>query len=202
MRFADIFVVVATIIAWVTLIPQIRRLISTRDPEGVSVTWPVIGLVSNAAWTFYLASQGHWAATPGTLGMVVFYVVVLRILDRLDVPLMIGLARGVAWAVALGVIGASQGWPTLGLVLGWSYAIQLLPALMSTYRSSNPTGVSVGSWLLITVESALWGIYGVLLDDLPIKIFAVTGVVTGALIVARAVTTRRTSPSHPADLIA
>jgi uncharacterized protein with PQ loop repeat len=192
MRFADVFVVVATIIAWITLVPQIRRLLATGDPEGVSVTWPVIGFVSNAGWTFYLASQGHWAATPGTLGMVVFYLVVLRILARLGVSLLTGFLRGTAWATALTAIGATQGWAILGLVLGWSYALQLLPALTSSYRSRNPTGVSIGSWLLITIESVLWGIYGVLLDDLPIKIFAVTGVVAGSLIVARAATTRRT----------
>lgn len=193
MKFADVFVIVATIIAWATLVPQIRRLLSTRDPEGVSVTWPVIGLVSNTAWTFYLASQGHWAATPGTVGMVVFYVVVLRILWRLGVSLRVGVIRGLAWTATLAVIGVSGGWRVFGLVLGWSYAVQLMPALVSTYRSENPTGVSIGSWALIVIESALWGAYGFILDDVPIMIFAVTGVVTGSLIVARAVNKRTTN---------
>ena len=71
--------------------------------------------------------------------------------------------------------------------------MQLLPALVSTYRSENPTGVSIGSWTLIVIESALWGAYGLILDDVPIMIFAVTGVVTGSLIVARAVNKRTMS---------
>ena len=47
---ATIAVVVATILAGLSLIPQILKLVRTRDAAGVSSTWPAIGLVTNAAW--------------------------------------------------------------------------------------------------------------------------------------------------------
>ena len=202
MRPADLFVIVATLLAWTTLIPQIRSIIRTGDIEGVSVTWPFIGLVSNAAWTMYLASQALWAATPSTAGMVVFYVVVIKVLADRHAPLRHAFIRGALWASALGVVGALFGWDAFGLVLGWSYAVQMSPPLVAAYRSASPTGVSMGSWTLITIESLLWGAYGWLLDDLPIQVFALTGVVAGVSILARAWTTRRRTDQEPVPPIA
>ena len=197
MRPADVFVIVATALAWTTLIPQIRHLLKTGDIAGVSVTWPFIGLVSNAAWTLYLISQSLWAAAPSTAGMAVFYVIVIRVLHTMHAPLRRATIRGSLWALTLTVIGLLFGWGAFGLVLGWSYAVQMAPPMVAAYRSSSPTGVSIGSWTLITIESLLWGVYGWLLDDLPIQVFALTGSVAGASILARAVTTRRSQDPVP-----
>jgi len=191
LRPADVFVIVATLLAWTTLIPQIRSIIRTGDIEGVSITWPFIGLVSNTAWTMYLASQALWAATPSTAGMALFYVFVIKVLADRHAPLRRAFIRGSLWASTLAIVGALFGWDAFGLVLGWSYAIQMAPPLVAAYRSASPTGVSIGSWALITVESLLWGVYGWLLDDLPIQVFALTGIVAGTSILARAWTTRR-----------
>jgi hypothetical protein len=84
---ADLAVITATVMAWWSLIPQIRKLLRTANPSGVSGTWPAIGLVSNAGWTAYLLSQQLWAAVPSTTVMVFFYAVVLRALHRTGVPL-------------------------------------------------------------------------------------------------------------------
>jgi uncharacterized protein with PQ loop repeat len=197
LRAADIFVIVATLLAWTTLVPQIRRLLKTGDIAGVSVTWPFIGLVSNTAWTLYLLSQSLWAAAPSTAGMAVFYVIVIKVLSDANASLGRAAIRGTVWAVTLGVIGIAFGWGTFGLVLGWSYAVQMAPPLVAAYRSSSPTGVSIGSWTLITIESLLWGVYGWLLDDLPIQVFALTGIVAGSSILARAIVTRRRVAHEP-----
>ena len=194
--------IVATLLAWTTLIPQIRSIIRTGDIEGVSVTWPFIGLVSNAAWTMYLASQALWAATPSTAGMVVFYVVVIKVLADRHAPLRRAFIRGALWATVLGAVGGAFGWGAFGLVLGWSYAVQMAPPLVAAYRSASPTGVSIGSWTLITIESLLWGAYGWLLDDLPIQVFALTGIVAGFSILWRAWTTRHRSDQEPVPPIA
>ena len=196
MQPADVFVIIATLLAWTTLIPQIRKLARTGDPRGVSATWPFIGLVTNAAWTLYLWSQQLWAAMPSTSGMVVFYLLVVHHLRRAHVSLERPLLRGVALTAALGAVGWGFGWTGLGLVLGWSYVVQMSPAVWAAYRSSNPTGISVGSWSLITLESALWLVYGWLLGDTPIVIFGATGLVAGLAIVLRAVSTRRSAQAE------
>lgn len=195
MQLADIFVIVATVLAWGTLIPQILQLWRTGDSEGVSVTWPMVGFVSNAAWTTYLWAQGLWPAAVSTAGMLVFYVVVIRALHLAHASLKTPLVRGFAWALALTAIGLLFGWRALGLTLGWSYAIQTAPAVYSVYRSSNPTGVSVGSWGLITVEALLWGAYGWIVRDTPVVVYALTGFVSGILIISRAMSAQPSAVS-------
>ena len=202
MQSADVFVIVATVLAWTTLVPQILKLARTGDPKGVSATWPYIGLVTNGAWTAYLWSQGLWAAMPSTAGMVFFYLLVIHYLRKAAVPLGRPLARGVVVAGLFAAIASSLGWTALGLVLGWSYIVQISPAVWSTYRSRNPTGISVGSWSLITIESGLWLVYGWLLSDLPIVVFGSTGLAAGGAIVVRAALTQRRAQPDPAPPVA
>lgn len=55
---ATFALVVATVLAAVSLLPQILKLVRTGDPRGVSATWPAISLVTNAAWSVYLIQAG------------------------------------------------------------------------------------------------------------------------------------------------
>ncbi|MDX1449523.1 MAG: hypothetical protein R3246_10735 [Acidimicrobiia bacterium] len=185
MTLANLSVIAATVMAWWSLIPQIRKLIRTGDAAGVSGTWPAIGLVSNAGWTAYLVSQQLWAAVPSTSVMVFFYVVVIRAVHKTGAPIRGAIVRGIYSVGVLGVTFALGSWHALGLVLGWAYVPQLAPAVWSAYRSPDPSGVSSGTWALIGVEAALWVVYGVLLGDTPVVIFGSVGVVASILILAR-----------------
>ncbi|MEX2424649.1 MAG: hypothetical protein WD990_11795 [Acidimicrobiia bacterium] len=185
MTFADAAVILATIMAWWSLIPQIHKLIRTADPAGVSGTWPAIGLVSNAGWTAYLWSQQLWAAVPSTTVMVFFYLIVLRALHRAGLPLGAAVVRGVVSVAVLVGTYSLGSWGVLGLVLGWAYVPQLAPAIWSAYRTADPTGIAAGTWALIGIEAALWMVYGGLLGDTPVVIFGAVGVVAAALILAR-----------------
>lgn len=185
MTLADLAVILATIMAWWSLIPQIRKLIRTADPTGVSGTWPAIGLVSNAGWTTYLWSQHLWAAVPSTSVMVFFYLIVLRTLHRAGLGLKAAVVRGVLSTAILVAAYSLGSWGALGLVLGWAYIPQLAPAIWAAYRTSDPTGIASGTWALIGIEAALWMVYGGLLGDTPVVIFGAVGVVAAALILVR-----------------
>lgn len=185
MTLANAAVILATIMAWWSLIPQIRKLIRTADPAGVSGTWPAIGLVSNAGWTAYLWSQQLWAAVPSTSVMVFFYLIVLRSLRRAGLHMGAAVVRGVLSTAVLVATFTLGSWGDLGLVLGWAYVPQLAPAVWAAYRISDPTGISVGTWALIGVEAVLWMVYGGLLGDAPVVIFGAVGVVAAALILGR-----------------
>jgi uncharacterized protein with PQ loop repeat len=191
---ANLAVILATVLAWWSLIPQIRKLLRTSDPSGVSGTWPAIGLASNAGWTAYLLSQQLWAAAPATTVMVFFYAVVLRTLRKAGVPLTAPIARGVLSIVLLVAAYSLGSWTVLGLVLGWAYAPQLAPAVWAAYRTPDPTGISSGTWALIGFEAALWMVYGGLLGDTPVVIFGAVGVVVATLILARVWATVRLRP--------
>lgn len=185
MTLANLSVIAATVMAWWSLIPQIRKLIRTGNAAGVSGTWPAIGLVSNAGWTAYLVSQELWAAVPATTVMVFFFLVVIRTMHRAGVPMAGAMLRGVYSIGVLIVTFVLGSWTALGLVLGWAYVPQLAPAVWAAYRTSDPSGVSSGTWALIGIEAVLWVVYGVLLSDGPVIIFGSVGVVASVLILLR-----------------
>jgi uncharacterized protein with PQ loop repeat len=182
---ANLSVILATVMAWWSLIPQIRKLLRTGNTSGVSGTWPAIGLISNAGWTAYLLSQQLWAAAPSTAVMVFFYLVVLRTLHGARAPLLKPLIRGAIGVMILAGAFAFGSWPVLGLVLGWAYVPQLAPAVLAAYRTAHPSGIATGTWALIGIEAGLWFVYGWLLGDTPVIIFAVVGVTAAVLILVR-----------------
>lgn len=185
MTASDLFVVTATGLAWWSLVPQISKLLATRDADGVSSAWPAIGLVSNAGWTVYLAGEGLWAAVPSAAVMTVFYSLVLWALGRTGRSHSRGLAAGAAWATTLALAHLLGGSEWMGLFLGSSYVVQFTPPVVAAFRSARPTGIAPGTWALIMVESALWGAYGLANGDRAIVVFAIAGVLGPALILLR-----------------
>jgi uncharacterized protein with PQ loop repeat len=196
--FADLAVVTATLLAWSSLVPQIRKLAKTGDIAGVSANWPAMGFVTNAAWTSYLLSQRLWLAAPSTAVMVGFYALVLWMLGRSGAALVKPAVAGAVWAAGLAVTGLVGGWGALGIVLGWSYAAQLSPQVWTAYRTWLPSGIAPGTWTLVTVEAALWWIYGWWFSDTPIMIYATVGMTAGILILIRYAATRRRTLPAPA----
>lgn len=189
-------IVAATLLAWIALVPQVIKLARGGDPSGVSPTWPAIGLVSNVGWVAYLLHERLWAAIPATVVVGVFYALVVRYLATSGTPMAPVVARGAAWAMGLGATLAVGGWAALGLVLGWSYAVQVAPAVWSAYRTALPTGIAPGTWALLSIDALLWGVYGWVSADLPIVVFGLVGVCGGTAILVRySVTRRRLSPA-------
>ena len=55
---ANIAIVAATTMTVVFLVPQMVKLIRTRDSAGVSGTWPALGFVVNVGWFLYMVEHG------------------------------------------------------------------------------------------------------------------------------------------------
>src|SRR5690554_5969126 len=195
---ATIAVVLATILAGLSLVPQILKLVRTRDAAGVSATWPAIGFVTNAAWCAYLLQAGLWPASISTMLMVVFYSVVMWGLARAGRSLGGSIARGVLWTATLVAITAVGGWLALGTVLGFSQFLQVAPAIITAYRTARPTGIAPATWWIAGSEGLLWGYYGWFHGDVPIMIFAATYATTSALMLIRYyIVVRQPSPLSP-----
>lgn len=191
-------IVAATVLAWVALVPQVVKLARGRDPEGVSPTWPAFGLVSNVAWVAYLIGEQLWAAIPATAVAGVFYAAVIAYLASTPTPMAPVVARGTVWTAVLVACLGVGGWTSLGLLLGWSYAVQVAPAVWSAHRTPAPSGVSVGTWSLLTVEALLWGVYGWSIADAPLLAYGFVGVTAGAAILVRYARTRHRLVAAPA----
>lgn len=187
---ANIAVVAATIGTVTFLVPQIVKLIRTKDSAGVSTTWPALGFVTNVGWFVYVISQNLWAAVIAPFVTFVSYGVTLWALSRTGRGLRTSAIRGLAWAVLLITTGVTLGWAALGVVLGLSYGVMLAPSVWTAYRTENPSGISPGTWWIGTVEAVLWGYYGMFHTDAGIITFGIVGLAGSVLMLIRYYATR------------
>ena len=191
----DAAVIVATVMAITALVPQARRLLLTRNTAGVSITWTVMGTVTNAAWFVYVSTEGLWASAPATVVSSLFYGWLFVLLTRLGTPWAMAVRIGAAWAVALIVVTVLTSLAVLGTVLGLAFALQVAPSVWTAYRTYAPAGVAPGTWLLTFIQVFLWGTYGIAHDDAPIIIFSITGSAASSLMLARWAVTRHRVPA-------
>ena len=188
---ANIAVVAATIGTMTFLVPQIIKLIRTRDSSGVSSTWPALGFVINVGWFFYMIHNEHWVAVFATLVTFISYAVILWALSRSGRILSASYVRGILWTALLIAVALIYGWAALGVVLGLSYAVQLAPSVWTAYRTSDPSGVSAVTWWIGSAEAILWGIFGMFHADRGIVTFAIVGLIGSILMLIRYYSTRR-----------
>ena len=182
---ANLAVVVATAVTFVFLLPQIVKLIRTRDSAGVSTTWPAIGVVSNVGWVVYLAQQTLWLSVAAPVGAVVGYGATLWALGSTGRPLRASFVRGAWFGLLLVGIAAGLGWTALGVALGLSFGVMMAPSLWTAFRTPDPSGISPGTWWLGIVEALLWGFYGWHHADAGILSFAVIALLGSAAMLGR-----------------
>lgn len=187
---ANVAVVLATTFTAVFLLPQVIKLIRTRDSQGVSTTWPALGFVINVGWFVYLINNELWASIMAPFITFIFYAVTLWALGRTGRSLRAALWRGAAWSALLAVVLATGGWSTFGIALGLSYGVMLAPSVWTAYRTADPSGIAPLTWWIGMLEASLWGYYGAFHADRGIVTFALVGVVSSSLILARYYVTR------------
>lgn len=188
---ANVSVIAATAGTVVFLLPQIAKLIRTRDPAGVSTTWAALGLVTNVAWLTYMVNARLVAAIAAPVFMVLSYTVTLWALARAGRHPGRSLVIGAMATGLYAVTALIAGWETLGVVLGLSYGVMVTPAVWAAYRTRNPSGISAGTWWIGLVEGVLWGYYGLFQADAGIITFSAVALVASTLILPRYYGTRR-----------
>ncbi|MEE2768153.1 MAG: hypothetical protein VX833_02970 [Actinomycetota bacterium] len=177
---------VATVLSGVMMLPQVVRLVRTRVPAGVSATWLGFGVVLNSGWVAYCVEMRLWLVVPLQVSVVAQQAVALGILLPLDrAQQRSALIRAGLLALVCTGVFASAGWTVLGVVLGTSYGIQLGPAVIRAWRSSDLSGISPATWTLSAAESTAWGVFGWAVADGPILIYAAIGTLAAVLVLIR-----------------
>lgn len=179
--------VVATVLgSWMSF-PQARRLLRTRQVEGLSPMWIGVSVSINGWWLAYGLFAGVWALVPVSSISLVLYstmaFVYLRETGRR------GLAGLVAGAAGLGMTPLPfllvGGWSLAGVAVGLAYGVQLLPAVVTACRTSELAGIAAGTWWLAVAEAALWLVYGAVVRDLALLLAGAAGTVMGTIILVR-----------------
>ena len=166
-------------------LPQIRKLLTTRDTAGVSPSWAALTSVNNAAWLTYFIMSRYWTAlipsTSATLLAGTLAVLLLR--RRRPGPRPAALIT--AWAITLAAVGLAAGRPGLGTLLTAAFLLQVMPSLWTAYRTPRPTGISSGTWLLILGELTCWLTFGLHTGDPRLITLGTSGIIVSVLMLAR-----------------
>lgn len=186
----ELTALLATSLAAFGVVPQLWRLAGTGDAAGVSLIAATLGVATEAGWVFYTVQGGLWSAVPESVLMLITNVALAKALVRTGAPIGRSLRAAIAWLALLAVVALAGGILALGMMLPIGYAVQVAPAIWCAYRTWSPSGIAAATWVLIGLESALWGAYGAAHGDPAIIMLAGVGLAAAASIILRKVTTR------------
>lgn len=197
--------IMANVLGAAMALPQTRKLLSTRSVEGVSITWAAASATVNACWIVYGFGVGDLGIVPVSIVSVIAYIIIGVGIYRFSptsgrhvvVPAIVtGVVVMTVPLIAL-LVG---GWVAAGLALGVLYGVQLLPAVVTVYRTVDVSGVSLATWVIAVVEAVLWGFYGLANVDAGLIALAVTGTMMSSLVLARLLLRRSRRASHDEPL--
>jgi uncharacterized protein with PQ loop repeat len=177
--------VAAAVFAVPQFLPQLARVWRTGDAAGVSWAWAALTSVSNGGWIAYFALWRFWTAlVPAISATVLAGVLAVLLGHRAGIP---GRPAAVTagWGAALAIAAAAGGRTGLGTALAASFVLQVAPSVWTAYRTSQPTGISPATWLLILAELLCWGVYGMHKSDPRLTVLGWTGVAASLLMLAR-----------------
>jgi hypothetical protein len=182
--------VLATGFAVPQFVPQILKLRGTGDTAGLSTSWALLTGINNAAWFGYFAASRYWFALIPSSSAALLGGCLGIMLSRRHPPSRRSVVMITAWTVMVAA-AASVDRRLLAAVLTAAFLTQVVPAVVTAYRTRQPTGIARGTWLLILGELTCWAVFGAAKRDGPLIVLGATGVISALLMLHR---TQATSP--------
>ena len=189
---------IGTVIGLTRALPQLLRLVRTKDAHGVSLDSAATISVVSFAWATYglLTDQLAVAIASGLNGAVFISIALMamslgrRVSELRAAPI---------WLVVVVIAVSVAGSRGLGGVLVVSALIANLPQVLVAYRERDLTGLSPSTWALTATDGAVWSLYGVLTGDIPILLNNLFQFSTSAAILFRRITWSARKPSARVD---
>ena len=185
---------IGTVIGLTRALPQLLRLIKTRDAHGVSLDSAATISVVSFAWATYglLTDQLAVAVASGLNGSVFICIALMamslgrRVSELRAAPI---------WLVVVMLATFVAGSGGLGAVLVVSALIANLPQVVVAYRERDLTGLSPSTWALTASDGAVWSFYGILTGDIPILVNNLFQFTTSMAILIRRLVWSSSTPS-------
>ena len=173
-----------TLIGLVRALPQLGRLLRTRDAHGVSLDTAATSSIVSFGWATYgaLTDQLPVLLATGSSG-VVFALITLYAVKLGRRPTELRAAP--LWLVVLVAATLFARADGLGVLLPISVLVANVPQLVVAYREADLTGLSSSTWLLSVSDGAVWAAYALVTGDPAILVFGVLQLTTSGAIVAR-----------------
>ena len=189
-----LFTVVGTAIGLIRALPQLVRLLRTRNSHGVSLDAAATSSLVSAAWAGYGWLTGQPAVVMASGASAVMFALVAGAALRWGRRAAEMRATRV-WLVVLALAWGLGGAEGLGLVLPVGVLVANGPQLLVAWREPDLSGLSLGTWYLSVAEALAWGAYGRLAGDAAILVYGVLHLTTSAGIVLLGVGKR--GPGRP-----
>lgn len=177
MDAAAVLGAVGTLVGLVRALPQLLRLITTRDAHGVSLDTAATSSVVSFGWATYgvLTSQVPVTLATGSSGVVFASITVLALkLGRRPGELR----TAPVWLVVLVAVTALAQEDGLAVLLPVSVLVANVPQLVVAYREPDLTGLSPSTWLLSVSDGMVWAAYALVTGDTAILVFGILQLTT------------------------
>ncbi len=163
--------------------PQLVRLLRAREAFGVSVDTAATSAICSFSWVTYgvLTDQFYFSLSSGLTGFIFALITLFALRFGRQVK---EFKVAPIWLAVLLLAGVVAGKNGLGLVLAISVLVANIPQVWLAYKESNLTDLSLGTWLISTIEGLIWLTYSFLQQDISIMVSAVFQAMTSGLIVA------------------
>ncbi len=182
-----VLLVIANVMGAGMIAPQVLRLHRLRSVAGLSGTWVGIGVSMNYWWSAYGFAESLWGILPVSITACVLYLVM-----AIQYFGIVGAAGTRVFLIGLLGFGAFplpflllDGWETAGVAIGLCYAVQFMPAALSSVRSDDLTAVSPVTWSMAFTEAMIWVIYGLYTGDSALLVGGTGGSLAAGVIIVR-----------------
>jgi uncharacterized protein with PQ loop repeat len=172
-----------TVIGLVRALPQLVRLLRSREAYGVSVDTAATSSIVSLGWATYgvLTNQPYVSFASGPPGLMFAITTFLALRFGRQVrefkiaPVWFGVL------LLAGIVAEKNG---LGVVLPISILVANIPQVWVAYKEGNLADLSLGTWLLSVTDGLVWGTYSLIQHDISIMVSAFFQLATSGLIVA------------------
>jgi len=167
-------------------VPQWLHVRRTDSIAGVSLPSITNTLVSTTAWLVYgLHLHDIWVTLTSVAGLPALAATFVAVVRRSDART--GMWLPLTWAALLAVTAATSPWlPGLfPAVLGCSVLWYVTPAALTAWRSPDVSGIATGTWLLLAVDAAVAGTYGLAAGVTAYLVYAVVAITGAVAVLAR-----------------
>lgn len=152
----------------------------------MSWAWATLTAVNNAAWFAYFFDSRYLVALVPATSATLLATTLAIMLARRGNATPRAIAAVTTWALILLGARLAAGAPGLAVVLTVAFALQVIPSIVTAYRTSRPTGLATTTWYLIFGELFCWGLFGLHQRDPQLIALGVTGVTASLLMIFRA----------------
>lgn len=178
------------IVSSIEFVPQIVRLLATRNTRGISPLFWTLVAVQTTTWIFYGYIEDIIPVTVVNTIVLTGACIVLYLMDlRLDRKYSVAGIIFLTTAFCYVLVNQSQIDFLGNVALSLSIIVWLPQARVALVRR-DLSGLSVSSWTLVLVSSSLWLFYGHLISDWRVQVPALTAASAALIVVYRIIHTR------------